>query len=210
MRPRSFCSIILVVLLSTVSTQAGERPDIVAHIGITAPTMHQSGLSADARDGLALGVGTRFAIGAGFSVAPEIWYLQKGFKEGALWGVMDLEMKANTVSIPLLVTYYFDAKRVQSRAFIGPAMDIVMTAEILRDHGDTWVDVADESESVYWSVVAGGGVRRHDLDLEIRYLHGMTKLTDFDYTEFTGVTAHGGHFGDGLDRTWVLSVGYWF
>jgi len=195
------------IVMSPRSVMAA--PPVVVHAGMTTSNQHCDGLDSDAREGLGLGLGTQVPLFDDFRLQPEVWFLQKGFKDGNLWETVDLEMKTAVVSIPVLLSYHFRAQSVDPRAFVGVAADIIMSAETRRTDRD-WVDVADETNSVNLTWVLGGGVRKGNLDAEVRYLHGLTAITDFDYADFDDQVSQDHYFKDSTDTTWVLSLGYWF
>jgi len=201
--------VVISLLIVALALPALAAPEMVAHAGFATANQHTDGLSSDAREGVALGFGVQLPLFDDFRLTPELWYLQKGFKDGSLWEMLDLEMKTGVVSIPVILSYHFQAKRVDPRAFVGIAADILVEAETRRT-GRDWVDVADESESVSFTWVLGGGVRKGHWDAEVRYLHGLTAITDFDYTDFDDTISQYHNFKDSTDTTWVLSVGYWF
>lgn len=201
--------VVTAVHVLTSSLPALAAPPVVVHAGLATSNQHCDGLDSDAREGVAAGLGTQIPLFDDFRLQPEVWFVQKGFKEGNLWEVVDLEMKASVVSIPVLLNYHFQARSVDPRAFVGVAADILVSAETRRV-GRDWVDVADETDSVSLTWVLGGGVRKGNLDLEVRYLHGLTAITDFDYTDFDDQVSSYRNFKDSTDTTWVLSLGYWF
>jgi len=208
---RLLCTVLLAGLLLPALSPA-VAAEVVAHVGVNASTFHMDDLSSDAREGLAAGVSVRLPISANFALMPEVWYMQKGFKRGKLWDQIDLESKLQTITVPLLLNYRFLAVSADPRIFAGLAVDFVLKDEINRRDDDAgWLDVTDQDESIYWSLVLGGGARLFGwFDVDIRYQHGLTKVTNFDYVEFDDVIPSHQEFDDAFDRTWTLSVGYWF
>jgi len=196
--------------VSVAAAAVAAAPDLVVHAGMATATIHQDDLASDAREGLAGGVGARVHLDEGFWLLPEVWYLQKGFQGGTLAEEIEFEGKLQTISVPILVSYWFTAKHLDSRVFGGIAADFVLKSEIRRDPDPGWLDTTARDESLYWSLVVGGGARFDRLDLEVRYQHGLTRVTDFDYPEFDDVFSQMFQYDDAYDRTWVLSLGYWF
>lgn len=209
---RLICTLVALVLLATVPAAAG-TPELVVHAGVNASTYDMDDLYEDAREGLALGLDARVRLGAeGFALMPGVWYMQKGFKEGTLWEQIQVQGKHESFTVPVLLSYWFEARAADPRAFIGVAADFVLKSEInRRQETSEWVDVSDEAESLYWSLVLGGGARFFGwLDLEVRYQHGFTPVTNFDYREFDDVIPESQEFDNAYDRTWTLTAGYWF
>jgi hypothetical protein len=204
--------ITLVLALLLVAVAAAARPELVLHAGLDASTIDQDDLYEDAREGLAAGLGAKLPLFESFALMPEIWYMQKGFKQGTLWEQIDLQAKVQTITVPVLLSYYFRARPADPRIFMGVAADFVLKHEIARvDDERGWVDVSDQAESFYWSLVLGGGARFFGwLDAELRYQHGLTPITDFDYREFDDLIPVAQEFDDAFDRTWTLSLGLWF
>ncbi len=204
--PTALTATLLALLLAM---PAAARPDVVAHAGVATANQHCDPLTSDAREGLAMGAGVDVPLGGQWHLTPELWYVPKGFKDGTLWEVLVLEMKANVVSVPVMLSYHFQAKRVDPRAFVGLAADVLVSAETRRE-GRDWVDVLDETDKLSWTLVLGGGVRKGRWDAEVRYLQGLSGVTNFDYTDFDDVVSEFREFKDATDTTWVLSVGVWF
>ncbi len=189
-------------------TAAGAQ--VVARAGLSAAAVHETNLTSDARRGLALGVGTRLRLSDDFSLRPEVWYLQKGLTSGTLWERINLETRYQTVSIPILLSLDLPATRFESRAVAGVAVDWVLNSEIRRADRGVWQEVTEQDESIYVSVVIGGGTRWRRLDLDVRYQHGVGRLTNYDYREFRDVIPLLHPFESAYDRTWILTAGYWF
>jgi len=185
------------------------RPAMVAHAGVATANQHSDHLTSDAREGAAFGAGVQLPLGGQWRLTPELWYVPKGFKHGTLWETMVLEMQAGVISVPVMLSYHFQAARVDPRAFAGLAADVLVSAETRRQ-GRGWVDVLDETDKLSWTLVLGGGVRKGRWDAEVRYLHGLTAITDFDYRDFDDMISELQPFKDATDTTWVLSAGIWF
>jgi hypothetical protein len=208
-RPSRF---LLLLGLLLAAGAAAARPEFVLHAGVNASTIDQDDLSEDAREGLAVGLEVAIPLVEGFVLMPGVWYAQKGFKDGTLWEQIPLEAKVETLTLPVLLSYAFPARAADPRAFIGFALDLPLSQEIdRRDDDQGWLDVTDQAEGHYWSLVLGGGARFLGwLDAELRYQHGLTPVTDFDYEEFDDVIPVYHQFDDAFDRTWTLSLGVWF
>jgi hypothetical protein len=209
MRSRSSLALAALVLLLPALASAASRPELVIRVGGTATTVHEDDLYSDAREGLAVGVGSLLEIGKGWALLPEIWYQQKGFKSGTLWEQIHLEQKTSVITVPVLLSYLFPARRLVSRVYGGLAVDVLLTSET-RERREDWVDVKDHDESVSLGLVLGGGTHIGWLDLDIRYQHGVTRTTNFDYPQFRDVVSVNQEFDDAFDRTWTLSAGFWF
>ncbi|MEZ4388957.1 MAG: porin family protein [Candidatus Krumholzibacteriia bacterium] len=205
---RPALSALALALLLAAGTAAA-RPAIVAHAGVASANLHCDPLTSDAREGLAVGAGVDLPLGGQWHLTPELWYVSKGFQGGTLWEILILEMKADVVSVPVLLSYHFPAERVDPRAFVGLATDVLVKAETRRE-GRGWVDVLDETDTFSWTLVVGGGVRKGRWDAEVRYLQGLTAVTDFDYGDFDDMISEYRKFKDATDTTWVLSLGVWF
>jgi hypothetical protein len=187
--------------------------DLLVHAGMNVSTVHLDDLIAKSRRGLALGVGTCLRLSDDFCLLPEVWYMQKGIRGSVAWELVTLETRYQTISVPVLLALQFPAARFESRAFIGPAIDWVLANEIRRKElqaWQAWHDVADQAEDLYVSLIVGGGTRYGRLDLEVRYQHGLSKLSDYRYREFLDVMPAMTTSKPAYDRTWTFSVGYWF
>lgn len=189
---------------------ASSRPDIVIHTGLNVSNMHEDMLTSDARPGVAAGLGARVRLNDDFSLLTEIWYHQKGMRSATLWEQIDLETRYQTLSVPVLLSLWFPSTHVDSRAYLGLAVDWLLRSEIRRQDVGIWQDVTDQDENAYLSLVVGGGLRRHKVDLDVRYQHGLSQVTDFNYAEFRDVISLMHPFSPAYDRTWTLTAGLWF
>ncbi len=216
MRPttRALICLSLVLMLSVVVAPRTHAAGagLVAHAGLAVSDLHQPDLFSDARLGPAVGLGWHRPVGAdGWHLGLEAWYQRKGFRRGTLWNQIGLQMRADVLSLPLLVSYWFPGVRFEGRAFAGLGADVILGAEYQEQDQDTWQDVADQTESVAWVLVLGGGMRvlgRWDVD--VRYQHGLAPVTDFDWTGFDDRIPVDHRFEDATDSTWTLSLGAWF
>jgi len=188
------------------------RPALVAHAGVNASDLHQDDLASDARFGPAAGLGAHTPLGQdGWHVGAEVWYQQKGLRRGTLFNLIDLEVRAHVVSVPVLLSYWFPGERTDARAFAGIAADLLVKSELREPGQDAWQDVTDQDDTLSWVLVLGGGIRvlgRWDLD--VRYQHGLSPLTDLDWTQFDDRTSSAQVFDDATDSTWTFSLGAWF
>lgn len=206
------CSVFLLLVTSLIllATPAlAERPPVVLHVGASTSTYHQDDLSCDAREGFAIGLGSQVNLGGGFALMPEVWFLQKGFKDGTIWELVDIEERLDTVSIPILLSYWFPAERLDPRVFAGFSADFVTKSRIRKEGGE-WQDVSAQDESLYWSLILGGGFRAKWFDLDVRYQHGLSQVTNFDYPQFDNVIPQDREQDPAYDRSWIFTVGYWF
>jgi hypothetical protein len=194
----------------TLPVAAAERPDIVVHTGVNASTIHEDNMTASSRPGLAAGLGARVRLNHDISLLPEVWYHQKGMRSATLWEQIELETRYQTISVPVLLSLWFPATHVDARAFLGLALDWIIRSEIRRQDVGVWQDVTAQDENVYVSLIVGGGFRRRGVDLEVRYQHGLSQITDFNYREFRDVVPVMHPFASAYDRTWTLSAGHWF
>ena len=198
------------ILTASVAT-AG--PEYVARVGINISTYHQDDLYSDAREKPAVGVGAAIPIAENWRLMPEVWYMNKGFKGGTLLEATKITFqgRTQTITVPVTVSYWFQANASDPRVFAGLAVDFLLNSEIARHDGEEWFDVTDQDESVYFSLVVGGGARFFGwLDVDFRYQHAFTPVTNFDYKEFDDVIPEVQEFDDAFDRTWTISAGYWF
>jgi hypothetical protein len=195
--------------LGLTASAAAALPDLVVHGGVSVANLHHDAISSDAREGLAVGMGADLPLWGEFSLAPGIWYQQKGFKDATMFETMEGELTTDVISIPVLLTYRFLAQRVDPRIFAGLAVDVMARAEVRRE-GQGWVEVTDEIDDLALGLVLGGGVRRGRFDLEVRYLQGLTATTTLDYTVFDDVLSEAQEFADGTDTSWIISAGVWF
>lgn len=193
-----------------LASEAAERPDIVIRAGMNAATIHEDNLSARSRRGLTGGLGTRLRLTHDFSLLPEIWYHQKGMRSGTLWEQIELETRYQTISVPVLLSLSFPAAHVASRTYLGLAIDWVIRSEIRRQDRGVWQEVTSQDENTYFSLIVGAGSRWRNLDLDVRYQHGLSRVTDYDYREFRDVIPLLHPFDPAYDRSWTLTAGFWF
>jgi hypothetical protein len=197
------------LLLAAPTSQA--RPEFAAHAGVNISTYHEDDLYSDAREGATVGVGAAFALSDEWKLVPEVWWGQRGFKQGTLWEQIGLDGRTQTITVPLTIQYWFPAESVDPRVFAGVSVDFLLKSEISELGSDEWIDVTDQDNSSYWSLVLGGGVRFMGwLDLDFRYYHAFTPVTNFDYEEFDDRIPVLNEFDDAFDRTWTLTLGVWF
>jgi hypothetical protein len=191
---------------------AAAGPRLAAHVGFNASDLHQDDLTSDARFGPAIGAGAHWPVGQdGWLVGVEAWYQTKGFRRGTFLDQIDMEYRARTVTVPVLLSYEFLGTRADVRAFAGVAADVVLASEFREPDDDAWRDVTDEDESLAWSLVLGGAVRvlgRWDLD--VRYQHGLSELTTFDWTALDDRLSAEQAFDPATESTWTFTLGAWF
>ena len=203
--------LLLALCLTLTASVATAGTEIVAHVGVNVSTYHMDDLYSDAREKPAVGVGAAIPIAENWKLMPEVWYMNKGFKQGTLWEKIRIQVRTQTITVPVTVSYWFQAKASDPRVFAGLAVDFLLASEIARAGEDEWFDVTDQDESVYFSLVLGGGARFFGwLDVDFRYQHAFTPVTNFDYKEFDDMIPESQKFDDAFDRTWTISAGYWF
>jgi len=201
---------LLLCSTSPADAPAADRPDLVLRAGMNASTMHEDNLSARSRRGLALGLGTRLRLNHDFVLLPEVWYHQKGLRRGTLWEQIDLDTRFQTISVPVLLALRLPSTQFESRACIGVALDWMLKSEIFRYDRQQWQEITEGDEAVYVSLIVAGGTRWRNLDLDVRYQHGLSRVTEFDYREFRDIIPLLHPFDPGFDRTWTLTAGLWF
>jgi len=210
MRTRLSLLLIALCLIMTASLAAAGT-EFVARVGVNVSTYHMDDLYSDAREKPAVGVGAAIPIAENWKLLPEVWYMNKGYKQGTLWEQIRIQGRTQTITVPVTVSYWFQAKASDPRVFAGLAVDFLLSSEIARAGGDEWFDVTDQDESVYFSLMLGGGARFFGwLDVDFRYQHAFTPVTNFDYEVFDDVIPESQEFDDAFDRTWTISAGYWF
>ena len=205
----AFC---LILLAPGAVVPAAGATDWVARAGLAVSDLHQRDLTSDARRGLAVAVGGHRPLGTdGWRLGAEVWYQRKGFRRGTYENRIGLEMRADVLTVPVLVSYRFPGERFSGRAFAGVAADVVLRTEFRESGQATWQDVTDQDEAVAWLLVLGGGVRMGaGWDLDVRYHHGLSPLTDLDWTQFDDRLPVAHDFADATDSTWTLALGRWF
>lgn len=203
--------LVAVVLLMLVPMLSLARPDVVVRAGLVEADLQQDDLTSEARLGMTLGVGTTFPLGAGFQLAPELWWQQRGFEKASFTRDILLEGRTAVISVPVLLAYHFEAVSVDPRAFVGLAADLTLSSEIRRE-GEDWVDVKDDegTSDLSLTLVMGGGVRIGGLDLDVRYVQGLSATTTFDYDVFDDTLPQLFDYQDATESTWVFSAGWWF
>ena len=206
-----FSLLLLAFCVTLTASVATAGTEYVARVGVNVSTYHMDDLYSDAREKPAVGVGAAIPIAENWKLMPEIWYMNKGFKQGTLWEQIRIQARTQTITVPVTVSYWFQANASDPRVFAGLAVDFLLSSEIARAGGDEWFDVTDQDESVYFSLVLGGGARFFGwLDVDFRYQHAFTPVTNFDYKEFDDIIPEAQEFDDAFDRTWTISAGYWF
>jgi opacity protein-like surface antigen len=210
--PTPALALCLITLLLACSIPATAAIDWTARVGLAVSNLHQRDLTSGARHGLAVGAGGRYDLGTdGWAVGTEFWYQRKGFRRGTYENRIGLQMRADVLTVPLLLSYRFPGERFSGRAFAGVAADVVLRTEFQESAQVDWQDVTDQDEEMAWLLVLGGGVQvTGGWDLDVRYQHGLTPLTSFDWTQFDDRLSTAHEFADATDTTWSITLGRWF
>jgi hypothetical protein len=152
---------------------------------------------ADSRNGLALGGFVAFPLTPMFAVQPEALFMMKGDSEEAE-GVKGT-IKLNYIEVPVLAKLNFLSEGpARPSIFAGPTVGFNTTAKLKLEGSEGGVDVSgetdvkDETKSVDFGVVFGGGLDMpvgqsgQMVGLDVRYTLGLTDIND-DPTDTTEI-----------------------
>jgi hypothetical protein len=144
-------------------------------------------LSLDSRPGFAAGVSASRDIGGGFTFAPELLYVQKGFEindEGN-----SVALKLNYIELPLLFRADFGSGSAQPFVMGGPVIAFKASCNVSGSNEEVDVTLEcnefasggdDEAEfkSVDYGVMFGAGLQFGRVSASVRYDLGLANVID--------------------------------
>lgn len=211
---------LLVVFALSMSAFAQEKTKMPMGAGVTAGLSLGNATGSDAaalsgetkkmRLGFAFGAFYSFEPVKGFTIQPELMYVQKGVKYEEDAGGK-LTIKTDYLEIPVLAKWTPDMKesKIQPTIFVGPFVGIIMSAKAKAEGfaGDSLngeVDIKDQLKSTDFGVAFGAGLgmktTKGELFFDARYDLGLSKV----YKDIGGVTP------DVKSATILVLVGYKF
>jgi hypothetical protein len=196
MRSRVVVLVLLLIFAMAVAVQAGGgivTKGIKAGVNVAGVTGDDVDDSYESRTAFVGGVFLTYALTPALAVQPEILYSMKGYKWDDDMGCCGTG-KLTYLEIPVLLKYMIPMDGVvQPNLFAGVAPAFLLSAEVEQDHEETMfqmlgasetVDIKDDTKSVDFGLVFGGGV---DLALgegllmfDVRYTMGLTSIDDTD------------------------------
>jgi len=181
------CAALGLLLLGTVvrgqvPSPAGARFGLKA--GVTVAEVHGDDVPDDtrARDGFVAGA---FAVLRSplFEVQTEVLYAQRGFTH-AQGGVTET-LKLDYLEVPVLLRKDLPGAGLRPYLLLGPVLGFnirardKITGALTKATLD--LDVKDEIKDTDFGMLAGAGVRAaHRILVEIRYVYGLSKVTEND------------------------------
>ncbi len=166
------------------------------------------------RPGFNIGLASQFRLGEVFSVAPELIYTQRGFKEEYTGGVVVREARFDYLSLPVLFrlqfgdvlkgyvnagpvfSYWLGGKQSATGTIAGRQITAAYEESITFDDLDE--DYAYDANRFEIGASVGGGIM---LDTE-----GGSFLIDLRYTQGFGDIANGVNLSEGKFRNQVVGV----
>jgi opacity protein-like surface antigen len=152
-------ALFVMIILMTASPAIAQNP---VHFGFQAGLNFANAttdpdLSLSSRTGLMVGAFTEFAVAPGFSIQPEIFYIQKGAK--LVFGPATATFKLDYVEIPLLAKYKFELTEFTPYLFAGPNVGFRVQAEgVAEGYGESGsTDLSSEFESTDFALDFGAG-----------------------------------------------------
>jgi hypothetical protein len=152
-----------------VATQGGGFQDLVKEVG--GKTESRTGLVAGAyvNYGLASTEG-RVSFQGGLGLA------QKGVRIPSDGGLVPRTLDITYLDIPILAKASFGSGQFRPYVVAGPVLSLKLSASATRDEQD--IDVDDELKGTDFSVALGGGVQRERIGIEVRYVLGLSDITE--------------------------------
>jgi len=136
----------------------------------------------DSLPGYSLGAWWAVPVNRSMSIRPEALFTLKGDREKA--SSADATIKMSYIEVPVLATMSFlqDAK-TQPSLFLGPSVGFNVAAK--SKVADIETDVKDQTETVEFGLVVGGGLdfkvgEKNSVGLDLRYNLGLTDVANTD------------------------------
>jgi Outer membrane protein beta-barrel domain len=157
-----------------------------------------TGISLDNLTGFAVGGVLNFEFSSGFCIQAEPMYLQGGAQTTiSEQGInVNLKLKTNYISIPVLLTYVFQAGENQIKPYIfaGPSLGILVSATASGEAGGITADfdIKDSLKTIDFSALFGAGVNipvgSNTIFVEGRYSLGFININNSDFLSASAVT----------------------
>jgi len=170
--------LVMAALLLVAPAFAGNTTaGIKAGLGMYNVTQSGGGESAsgDIKMGIMGGAYVGFLMGGGkVAIQPEFLLVQKGTKDT----MFDTDVKVNLtyIQIPILLKAYLGQPDAKTKfcAFFGPAIGILMSANVSADGVDDTLDIKDEMNSTELGLIGGFGVDAGKVILDFRADLGLS------------------------------------
>ena len=133
----------------------------------------------ESKFGLDLALLVAIPLGGGFfMIQPELHFLQKGYHiedAAPLYG--DVTTTLNYMELPILARVNFGGS-VKVFAFAGPSVGYLLSGTYEDDNGS--LDPKDYLDDVEYSAHIGAGVGIGTFEVDIRYIAGLSDISDSD------------------------------
>ena len=170
---KKILSAVALVFLCAGAT-AGPLPEFGVKGGLNFSSINLSDLDASPRTGYAAGLFVNLAL-PGLGLQGEALYTVKGFKQGSLLGVEEIEYREHYIQIPVLAKFSLPIPMVSPSFYLGPSVSIPMKGEYKTDRD--WVEFEDDAESLIWSMILGLDLTLMDtLVIDLRYDWGLSSI----------------------------------
>jgi hypothetical protein len=157
-----------------------------------------TGISLDNLTGFGVGGVFNIEFAGGFCIQAEPMYLQGGAQTTiSEQGIsVDLKIKVDYISIPVLFTYVFQTgeNRIQPYIFAGPGLGFLMSANASGEAGGITadLDIKDSLKTIDFNALFGAGVNIpvgvNTIFVEGRYSLGLTNINNSDFLSAGAVT----------------------
>jgi hypothetical protein len=115
-------------------------------------------------------------IGGGFfMLQPELHWMQKGYKIEDAANVGDITTTLNYIELPLLARLNFGGS-IRLFAFAGPSIGYLISGTYEDDNGE--IDATEYLDDTEFSAHIGIGVGLGTLEVDIRYMAGLSDISD--------------------------------
>jgi hypothetical protein len=178
------------VLLSTngpASAIGGVEAGVKGGVNFASQTWDPSTAEpADYRTGLALGGFVGIPVMPSVKIQPEALFMMKG-DEGESGGVTGT-YKLNYIEVPVLAKVGFMSQSpAHPTLFVGPSIAINTTAKAEVSGGglNAETDVKDDTNTMDFGVVVGGGIDFTKIGFDVRYTRGLTNVNNSDGDDTT-------------------------
>ncbi len=168
-------------LFSNLQAQNEPKVGIRAGVLISKLDFQNGNLNQDTKSkfGLDLGLVSDFPIGSVVSIGPEFHWLQKGSKIEDITGgtVGEITSTLNYLELPVLLKLHF-GEDVGFMLFAGPSFGYLLDGKD-KDHDGNTNDIdLDFYKRVEFGFHAGGGIVLGPLVIDIRYIYGISNISD--------------------------------
>ena len=183
-------SLVMLLAVSASFAQLGIRGGInLGTIGGDDKT--QNGIDPTTKVGLTAGITYHIGLIMGLSIQPEVLYVQKGaiYEGSASFGNYSMSQKAtftgDCIDIPVLARFNLPMPVLSPYIEAGASYSILLSAKQKietttnipgQTSGTTETDIKDQLSKSDLSLIIGVGVEFLILEVDARYIMGMTKL----------------------------------